>query len=385
MPTFHSLNELLQPDCGGPYVSIYQPTHRRHPDNRQDPILFRNLVKRVEETLKKSQPSALVEGLTAPLHALAGDVEFWNHTLDGIGVFSADGYFQVMHLQRPTMSLAVVADSFHVKPLLRIVQSADRFQVLCITRQSAQLLEGNRDGLDEVDLHPEVPRSAADVIGEDLPEPVTRIRSVPGVGSATGAGASLHHGHGAKSDVVDQQTERFFRAVDRGIARHHTAPSGPSLILAGLPENQALFRAVSQNDQLVDKGIEANPEALSADELRIQAWKLMEPHYIQRLNGFVDQFHAARNVQRASGDLSDIAVATVGGRVKVLLVEADRYIAGHLDPDTGIVQLAQAESLLGDDVLDDIAERVLRAGGEVIMVPVERMPVDSGLAAIYRF
>lgn len=384
MPTFHRLDELLQPDCAGPYVSIYQPTHRQHPDNKQDPILFRNLLKRVEETLRASQSPELVERLTAPLHALVGDTVFWNHTLDGIGVFSADGFFRIMHLQRPTMSLAVVADSFHVKPLLRLVQSADRFQVLCITRHSVRLLEGNRDGLDEVDLHAEVPRSPTDVIGEDLPEPVTRIRSVPGVGSGPGT-ASVQHGHGAKSDVVDQQTERFFRAVDREIARHHPTPSGQSLVLAGLSENQALFRAVSQSSQLVDKGIEANPEALSVNDMRIQAWKLIERHYLQRLQGFVDQFHAARNVQRASADLSDIAVATVAGRVKVLFVEADRYIAGHVDPDTGIVQLAQAESLLGDDVLDDIAERVLRAGGEVIMIPVERMPVDTGLAAIYRF
>src|SRR5690606_12577768 len=117
-----------------------QPTHRQHPDNKQDPILFRNLLKRVEETLRASQSPELVERLTAPLHALVGDTVFWNHTLDGIGVFSADGFFRIMHLQRPTMSLAVVADSFHVKPLLRLVQSADRFQVLCITRHSVRLL-----------------------------------------------------------------------------------------------------------------------------------------------------------------------------------------------------------------------------------------------------
>jgi hypothetical protein len=37
------------------------------------------------------------------------------------------------------------------------------------------------------------------------------------------------------------------------------------------------------------------------------------------------------------------------------------------------------------DVLDDVAEAVLRNGGEVIVVPRERMPASTGLAAIYRY
>ena len=48
-------------------------------------------------------------------------------------------------------------------------------------------------------------------------------------------------------------------------------------------------------------------------------------------------------------------------------------ILGKLkDPDT-------------DDVLDDLGERVVATGGEVVMVPTERMPTRSALAAIYRF
>ena len=337
----------------------------------------------MEESLAASVADDAVKALMAPLQALAADTDFWNHTADGIAVFSAADFFQVMPLHRPTPSLAIVADSFHVKPLLRIVQSADRFHVLAISRQNVRLFEGNRDRLDETELHSEVPRTATDVMGDDLPEPVNRVRSVPGMGA--GVSAELRHGHGAKEEVVDQQTERFFRAVDRDIARYHTAPSGLPLVLAGLPENQALFRSVSQNDRLIETGIDGNPDAFSADDMRIQTWKVMEPIYIERLMGFVDQFHAARNVQRASADLSDVAASAVAGRVKVLLVEAERQIPGQMDQKTGGVQLHDTDQSVGDDLLDDIAERVLRAGGEVVMVPAERMPVDSGLAAIFRY
>jgi hypothetical protein len=36
-------------------------------------------------------------------------------------------------------------------------------------------------------------------------------------------------------------------------------------------------------------------------------------------------------------------------------------------------------------MFDDLAELVLAKGGEIVVVPAERMPTDSGLAAIYRF
>jgi hypothetical protein len=36
-------------------------------------------------------------------------------------------------------------------------------------------------------------------------------------------------------------------------------------------------------------------------------------------------------------------------------------------------------------VLDDIAELVLKNGGQVVVMPKDRMPTQTGAAAIYRF
>lgn len=38
-----------------------------------------------------------------------------------------------------------------------------------------------------------------------------------------------------------------------------------------------------------------------------------------------------------------------------------------------------------DDVLDDLGELVLKMKGHVVVVPAERMPTDTGVAATYRF
>src|ERR1700676_823406 len=50
--SIYHLNELLAPSSP-PCISLYQPTHRHHPDNQQDPIRFRNLVTEAESSLRQ--------------------------------------------------------------------------------------------------------------------------------------------------------------------------------------------------------------------------------------------------------------------------------------------------------------------------------------------
>ena len=50
--------------------------------------------------------------------------------------------------------------------------------------------------------------------------------------------------------------------------------------------------------------------------------------------------------------------------------------------DTGALHLDCHDS---DDLPADIGEQAIRAGGEVVVVPAERMPTRSGIAAIFRF
>ena len=128
-----------------------------------------------------------------------------------------------------------------------------------------------------------------------------------------------------------------------------------------------------------------DPWSLSPERLRQEVWQVVQPHYLQRLAGLVERFQEARSKELASGDLSDIAQAAVGNRVGTLLVEAERQEPGTLDPASGRINFENLAHPGVDDLLDDIAELVVRRGGEVIVVPADRMPTRSGGAAIYRF
>lgn len=379
--TTNRLRELRAAE-NGPCISIYLPTHRYHPDNAQDPIRYRNLVTEAENSLQQKFRNVPIRELIRPFRDLADDAELWNHALDGLAVLGSPSVFLIVPFQRPAPALAVVAESFHIKPLLRVLQSADRYQVLCVSRSEAKLYEGNRDALDEIDLAPGVPRTITDALGDELTRPQV---SAGGRGGGAPGAPGIHHGQGSKSDEVDGDTERFFRAVDRAVLEHHSRPSGLPLILAALTEHHDPFHRVSHNPFLVAEGIRIDPWSLSNDRLREEAWKVVLPYYLERLDGLAATFSEARSKFLGSGDISDVAQAAVADRVGRLLIDADRHVPGAFDPATGRVTFDELAHPEIDDLLDDIAEFVLSKGGEVVVVPSDRMPTDTGLAATYRF
>ncbi len=113
--------------------------------------------------------------------------------------------------------------------------------------------------------------------------------------------------------------------------------------------------------------------------------QMVNGKYSARLADLVDRFGTAKSRQTGSGDLSDVAKAVVADRVATLLVDSDRSIPGTLDRNTGAIQMTESADSHVDDLLDDLGESVIAKGGEVVIVPSDRMPTESGLAAIFRF
>ena len=195
----------------------------------------------------------------------------------------------------------------------------------------------------------------------------------------------VRQGQGSSADELEIDEERYFRLVDRVILENYSRPSGLPLILAAQAQYHAPFRRISNNQLLMPNGIEIDANALTIDELRERAWKIVEPDFRHRLKTLINEFEEARSKGLATDDLEGVAKASSEARVGWLLVEAERHIPGCLDQATGRVARARSGNLGVDDLLDDLAEAVMKKGGKVVVVPAVDMPVTTGLAAIFRF
>jgi len=368
------LTERHQPPC----ISIYLPTHLSSPENRQDPIRFRNALHRVEESLSRNYPNIDTHALLAPLRKLAEDKGFWNNTLGGLAVLAANGESRVHQLQTSVAEVVVVGDRFFTKPLVDLLEPLERYHVLGVELNKIRLFEGTRYSIREIELDSDAPKTIEVALGDLLTEKYTTISS-----GARGA-ASTFHGTGARKDEVDSDATRYFRTIDRWMLEHYSRPSGLPLILASLPEHQKEFHSISKNPHLEAEGIESDPASLTGEEMRDRATSIIEHHRRAFEDEILDRYNTVYGHGGASGDIAEIAHAALEGRVWTLLMESGRTVRGTLDEKSGSVEYLDGEED-APELLEQLGELSVRNGGGIMVLPSSRMPSTSGAAAIFRF
>lgn len=371
-------NEIIDADKG-PFISLYQPTHRYRPDNMQDIIRFKNLTTSIKNTLEENYPKVDIDKLMKPFNALSEDKEFWNNTTDGLAILASEEKCIIYKLQLPVKELSAVGEKLLIKPLIRYFQSADRYHLLGLDRQQFTLYEGNRYGFEKLDLDP-APKSIEEILGDERAESYLSHASYGGVGDTP-----MFHGHGGRKEEVRKDTERYFRYVEKFILDNYSNTMRIPLILAGLDEHHGLFRSISNNNYLLDKGIKQDYKTLSKEQIRESAWELIEPFYLEKTKELVDRYNVNRSKFLASDDVSEVARAAFEGRIDVIMLEADRTVLGKIDKETGSLKSGDPKSPDYDNLINDLAALVYKNKGEIVVLPKERIPSTTGVAAIYRY
>jgi len=366
-----------------PCISIYMPTGRRHPENLQDALHFKNLVTEAREKGISMAGKRELQPLLDRLTPMIDDHDLWMHSLEGIAVFVSPDHYLVLHLQEPVLEHVSVSvtGKYYIKPLLRLFQAGDRFQVLAITRTDVRLFQGNRFRLDEIRPAPAVPKTMVDALGFETTPPHQTIASFGGADN----GGFMRHGHSSRKDEEELDDERFFRAVDRAVTEWHSKPTGLPLVLAALPDHQSMFRSVSRNPHLVEAAVNVDPRLIATEELRMRSWEVLEPRWTGQINDAVARYEEYHSKGLGEDDPYLIAKAAAAGRVWTLLLDSERQYPGSLDPATGRIVPSKEGAESAGDVLEELAMLVLDNGGEVLVLPAEKMPSLTGVAALFRY
>lgn len=356
-------------------ISIYQPTHRYKTGNQPDLIMFKNQIQKAERSLQEKFSKREIEKILQPLYDLEQDQLFWNSTKDGIAILLNRSKCVIYNLYRDMKELTVVSDSFHIKPLIRVFQSVDKYYVLGVNRKTFKLFYGDRYGIRELEFSEEVPVSITDVLGDQFTEPNTGVAR----------GGRVMFGTGSKKDEISKDIDRYLRYVDKFVWDNYSKPTRSPLVLIALDEYQGVFRKITNNKYLVKDGIIKDFEALDTNEIRAEAWKIIEKMYLARTEELVDRFNREKSKGMSNDNLEDVAKKAVENRISTVLIESDRILPGKVDLETGKITESILRDAETDDVLDDITELILNSKGEVVVLPKERMPTNTGIAAIYRY
>jgi len=364
---------LLCTAQGGTCVSLYMPTRPEPNAAEENRIHFKNLLKQAEHELVTRLPKARVEALLRPLHALPA-ADFWQHPHRALAAFASESLERHFLLSAPTEERVVVADSFHVRPLLPQLDSNRSYFLLSLSLKQARLYRGTGEGLVPV----VVPRLAQAVAAASGAFEHERAHGSRSTGPA-GKGVQVQYA----AEPTDEARLGYFRSVNQALWEVLHDERAP-LVLAAPNEHSAAWRQACRYPHLLDHVLHGNHDTTSLASLHEKAWPLVREHAQIRVDQLIEKFGGQAAHGRGSFELSTIARAAIEGRVRELLLAEGRRLAGVLDRATGEVRVGELPGQ-GKDVYNDIAEAVVLRGGDVLTLPIEKMPQKEPIAAILRW
>ncbi|MCB9193743.1 MAG: hypothetical protein H6597_04350 [Flavobacteriales bacterium] len=338
----------------GPCVTILMHTHRTAPDNAQDRIRLKDLVKKAEKDLLEQMDKRGAAPILENLEALVTNIDHQQNA-DGLALFAAVDLAETVRLPFPVDDRVVVEGTFATREVVRARLGSVSYHVLALGREKAHLYQATDDHLiGEV-------RGAFPLKNRHWTTDASRTST------ARGQDNQLRHYHvdlvKALNDMVD------------GTAR---------VVVASTQEHYAAFMDAAKYDPILIGHLGGSHDHLSPAEVVKQAWPIAYEDQKAR--------HAAEleQVQRAASDHLTTAVADIWRRVRegrgaALYVERDLRIPVRLEGDA-VVQVDDP-SMSGaiDDIVDDIIEEQLRHGGDVRILPNGMLGAWSGIVLLLRY
>ena len=301
--------------------------------------------------------------MEAELEALYEDDTFWQYQGNGLAIFVTPDTIQTYRLTYEVAEATEVSDRFYMKPLLPALNPKDAY-VLAISQKSVKLYElTTAKFLDELEVK-ELPKDFSDAVGVTLQRdraPTGRLQ-------------------GDEGERVLQT--KFLRAVEKAVSSFIHDSRMP-LILASTIQLQQIYRSLNSYEWLVEQNYQGSVEGLTEPQLRELVVPIMDELRQARIQRWVELYQQRVSQARTlTGDLDKIAKAATHGQISHLLVDADQVQYGTVNDD-GLVSLATEKNAQSYDIMDEIADRVLANGGEVLAVrkaeqaPADLMPISA--------
>jgi len=357
------------------------PAYRAGAEFQQNQIRFRNLLREAEEKLMATGCRATeAKALMEPAQGLSGNIPFWRQQNGGLAIFVSSDIFRNYSLPINFDELIVVADRFHVNPLLPALSGDGRYYILTLSQKGSRLYEGTKQNIREIQLET-IPKNLAEALQYDELEKQIRFHRGTPRGGERG---SMMSGGGAELDDAKENISKYFRQINKGLHDLLKDERVP-LVLAGVDYLFPIYREVNTYPYLMEDGIPGNPKGISTEQLHKLALVIVRPYFQKAENDAIAQYRQSSGTGLTSSDTKEIVRAACDGRVGLLFIATGHSQWGIFDSESKDVQLHQKMEPRSEDLSDFSAIQTLLNGGTVYSLSHDKMPDEKPIAAVFRY
>lgn len=388
---FERLDQLkpILVDQEGPcltvYLSLGRTTTGPEANDKNNALRWREAIRSIEPQAKQTGRSG--QDLLASIEnwdlIRESFTEVGSHRARSVAVLRSPNSFVVVTVARELADKAVCGPHFFVRPLLNELVRYRNFYLLALSNKNARLLHCTSDAADEVPLPGGVETNFESWQNIAKPDH-TAVYNAMTSGTQGASGPNALAPKGSDREKKNEYLAHFYKQIDAGVNLALKDKMEP-LVICGVEYELPIYRGINRYPRLVSEDVRGAPNSLKSGEMHARALEALDLSYDKKVDEALAEWnHLAGG--GASNRLKDIVTASYAGRVLTLLIsDSDDLKIGVFDEQSFSVKGKGTGSSSDEDLLNEAAIQTILHAGKVLVVPANKMPHGSPLAAIFRY
>lgn len=373
------IQELVRPP--GPCITLLLEPHRPGGNSKSMSDVIRTQLKEAGRQLAdRKVPATVRDDLLDPIEHLADDPQLLQGSHWGRAIFRSPGLFRQFELVGPVSARLTVGGYFNIRPVLMDLQLPPEFYLLKLSKTHVSLLRCTALRGERVALPKGIPETLEEAKPFERPDHDLENRASSGVSAA--AMHSIRFGTGSGKETQRVYQADFYKLVDRGVRELLHGNEAP-LVLAGVDEDNALYRTINRYPKLVAQSVTGSPaEERSAEtDLVHQGYGIVRGDCTERaVRGLLESKERLAPSRYANG-VNAILRAAVEGRVGTLYLDESAQMHGVFEG----AKRGGRWNYGQEDLLNVAAVETILRGGQAFSLPPSRIPDGEPVAAILRY
>jgi hypothetical protein len=349
----------LASERSNPCISISFNTHRTKPDNLQDVIMLKNMIKEAEEKILAEYDKRSASSVLEKLSNIDKDLDH-NYNLDSMHIFISEN-MQYLYRSpwKATDNIVSMSDRFNIKHLIKNWNNTEDYLILTLSQSGVNLYEATNDSITQ-ELRTE---------GFPFPQNPHYLTSAE-----------------ANSDTkqTDNLVREFFNKVDKALVRVHNATERRCVVIS-TSNNFTLLNQVADKPSAYYGFAPINYNDVAPHTITRQAWDVVLEDQKTRRTAALEELKSAISQGKVVTDLGEIYKAIEEGRGELLIAHTDFKQAARIsDNNLELVENPNEPNTI-EDITSELAWGVISKKGRAVFTQRDDIKEIGDIALKVRY
>ena len=332
--------EALATEKNTPCVTISLNTHRTHPDNTQDVIQLKNLLKEAEERVVKEFGKRPVSSLLEKLSSVESEIDV-NYNLDSLHIYLSNDTKEIIKSAWSTNENGVhISDTFDIRSLIKSYNRSEEYFILLLSQSGVKLYNAVNDGISN------------EIKNDDFP-------------FSENPYYVIDHEKRSDSKIMDNMVREYFNKVDKAVVKMYNETCLHCIVIC-TEDNYSRLMQVADKPAIYHGYANIDYNNTTTHHIAKQSWEIVKELQRNRRTEAISEIKEAVGHGNVLTDLQEIYQASIDGRGDLLMVYEDFAQPVYMTSDRNFELITDTTKPdVIDDITSNIAWEVLSKNGRV--------------------